>query len=138
MEFTVYRIDTGEILRTGTCQPSDLDMQAYDGEAVIEGAYKDSLYYYDGDNMVKKPTMPSIYHDWDAASKSWVLNSDRLNAVFRAQRNEMLAACDWTQMPDVDLTDAKKQEWAAYRQALRDLPANTTDPANPDWPLPPS
>jgi len=28
-------------------------------------------------------------------------------------------------------------EMAAYRQALRDLPANTTDPANPVWPVKP-
>jgi len=27
--------------------------------------------------------------------------------------------------------------WMDYRQALRDLPANTTDPANPDWPVKP-
>jgi len=28
--------------------------------------------------------------------------------------------------------------WAAYRQALRDLPANTADPRNPVWPIPPA
>ena len=27
--------------------------------------------------------------------------------------------------------------WKTYRQALRDLPAKTTDPTNPTWPTKP-
>lgn len=57
---------------------------------------------------------------------------------FREERDGLLASSDWTQSPDSPLTDAKKQEWATYRQALRDLPANTTDPSNPTWPTKPS
>ena len=34
---------------------------------------------------------------------------------------------------DVTMSDA----WKTYRQALRDLPANTKDPANPTWPTKP-
>lgn len=54
---------------------------------------------------------------------------------FRNRRNSLLLESDWTQMPDV--TGIDKQAWADYRQALRDLPANTTDPENPVWPEPP-
>lgn len=52
----------------------------------------------------------------------------------RAERSRRLAACDWTQLTDapVDAT-----VWAAYRQELRDLPANTTDPFYPPWPKEP-
>ncbi|MDE2250390.1 MAG: phage tail assembly chaperone [Gammaproteobacteria bacterium] len=52
--------------------------------------------------------------------------------ALRAERDRRLAACDWTQIPDNP--DPKKAQWAAYRQALRDLPKNTTNPANPVWP----
>lgn len=52
----------------------------------------------------------------------------------REQRNLRLSACDWTQVPDAPVNQVA---WAAYRQALRDLPDNTTDPENPDWPVPP-
>jgi len=31
-------------------------------------------------------------------------------------------------------TEEAKQAWLDYRQALRDLPDNTTDPENPVWP----
>jgi hypothetical protein len=58
--------------------------------------------------------------------------------VLRADRNKLLAECDWTQAADTPLTEQKKTEWATYRQALRDLPANTTDPRNPTWPTKPS
>lgn len=56
----------------------------------------------------------------------------------RGSRDVLLDNSDWTQFNDSPLTDAKKQEWATYRQSLRDLPANTTDPANPVWPNQPS
>ena len=39
----------------------------------------------------------------------------------RRKRDELLTASDWTQLGDVPLTDSKKQEWATYRQALRDV-----------------
>ena len=58
--------------------------------------------------------------------------------LLRAERNRILTGTDWTQMPDSPLSDAKKAEWRTYRQALRDLPANTTDPRNPTWPTKPT
>ena len=39
---------------------------------------------------------------------------------------------------DRGLSDEKKAEWVTYRQTLRDLPANTSDPENPTWPTQPS
>ena len=56
----------------------------------------------------------------------------------RAQRNVKLSACDWTQMPDSPLAAQAKADYADYRQALRDLPANTQDPTNPSWPVEPA
>jgi len=44
----------------------------------------------------------------------------------RERRNNLLKACDWTQGEDSPLTDSKKAEWATYRQALRDVPANNS------------
>ena len=44
----------------------------------------------------------------------------------RDERNSLLAQSDWTQMTDSPLSDSKKQEWATYRQALRDFPSTWT------------
>jgi hypothetical protein len=52
--------------------------------------------------------------------------NDWLHERLRKHRNRLLAQSDWTQTTDSPLTDAKKQEWATYRQALRDHPANWT------------
>lgn len=52
----------------------------------------------------------------------------------RAQRNSLLTLCDWTQLPDAPLTAEQKQEWAEYRQALRDVPEQAGFPDAVIWP----
>jgi len=54
-------------------------------------------------------------------------------AELRSKRNQLLAETDYLALADSTLTD----EMRDYRQALRDLPANTVDPANPVWPVKP-
>lgn len=63
----------------------------------------------------------------------------------RERRNQLLSMCDWTQMPDLQLTksDDWKLSWQLYRQALRDFP-NICDSLEPiddiqllDWPKAP-
>jgi hypothetical protein len=56
----------------------------------------------------------------------------------RAERNRRLAASDWTQLVDSHLSQEKKDAWAAYRQELRDLPDEVTDPTQVEWPLDPT
>ena len=64
--------------------------------------------------------------------------TDEMKQTFmRNKRNALLVQSDWTQMPDSPLSDSKKQEWATYRQELRDFPSTWTpsDTANfPDQP----
>jgi len=56
----------------------------------------------------------------------------------RTQRGEKLKECDWTQVADA-LLDAPvdKAAWATYRQALRDVTAQTGFPWTIDWPTQP-
>jgi hypothetical protein len=53
----------------------------------------------------------------------------------RAQRNSLLREVDWTQIPDAPLTEAKKQTFRDYRQALRDLDLTQEEIS---WPDPPA
>ncbi|HED4877404.1 TPA: phage tail assembly chaperone [Stenotrophomonas maltophilia] len=55
----------------------------------------------------------------------------------RNERSQRLRSTDWTQMDDAPLTAAKKLEWGAYRQLLRDLPSVAGFP-NVPWPQPPA
>ena len=58
--------------------------------------------------------------------------------VVRLKRDELLKGSDWTQLPDAQLSAEKVAELKTYRQALRDLPANTSDFTNVTYPTPPS
>jgi hypothetical protein len=49
----------------------------------------------------------------------------------RADRNRRLAECDWTQVLDAPVD---RTVWAAYREALRNLPAQEGFPHNVIWP----
>ena len=55
----------------------------------------------------------------------------------RIKRNELLKNCDWVTLKCYSKGEPVTDEWKVYMQALRDLPANTTDPENPVWSTPP-
>ncbi len=58
----------------------------------------------------------------------------------RRVRKDLLQECDITQLADAPLTDAKKVEWATYRQALRDMPTTNASAASYEdiiWPTKP-
>jgi hypothetical protein len=68
--------------------------------------------------LVEKP--PPII-DWDA---------------IRYKRNRLLLQSDHTQLPD--FPEAKKSQWATYRQELRDIPQTYATPSDVIWPTPPT
>lgn len=58
--------------------------------------------------------------------------------TLRKRRNRFLDQTDKYMTIDYPhASDEVRQAWLDYRQALRDLPANTEDPENPTWPVPP-
>ena len=81
---------------------------------------------------------------YNPETQEWIESDDGLEPetrstewhlkILRTTRNHLLAETDWMANSDVTMTDA----WKNYRQALRDLPANTSDPANPTYPTKPS
>ena len=56
-------------------------------------------------------------------------------AEARMYRNQLLSESDWTQLPDVP--QALKDAWATYRQALRDITAQSGFPTNIVYPTKP-
>lgn len=52
----------------------------------------------------------------------------------RTQRDALLVASDWTQLPDAPVD---KTAWAQYRQALRDITEQPGFPWNVTWPVKP-
>lgn len=75
------------------------------------------------------------------ATKVAELTAKEPMRILREERNRKLAQTDWRASSDLTLSN----EWATYRQALRDLPANSTPTLDSDgnlqnvtWPSEPS
>ena len=66
---------------------------------------------------------------WDAGA------NDRKASEVRAERSVKLVATDWTQ--GADTPQATKDKYAPYRQALRDVPAQSGFPNTVVWPMQP-
>lgn len=131
-QFTVYNESTGQILRTGYCAENDFELQALPGQVVVEGFYPDDQYYFDG-TFVEIPPKPGDLYYFDYQTKQWVFDSQQALTLNKGKRNSLLAASDWTQMPDVTIPN--KQEWATYRQQLRDMTDQQLIAG--DFPIPP-
>jgi hypothetical protein len=80
----------------------------------------------------------TIDGDWQ---KGWVLHAlpeEDLAKTAREERQRLLAACDFTQLPDTARDDAEREEWAVYRQALRDITEQEGFPNTITWPVTPT
>jgi hypothetical protein len=82
--------------------------------------------------------------DYVAQSPWVVLSADELAERerlamphVRRERDERLTASDWTQMSDSPLSETQRAAWAAYRQALRDLPSVYSGEGPIPWPVAP-
>lgn len=86
---------------------------------------------------------PYPWMTWDNQSAQWVDDrtpeekyADAANKV-DTERNALLYQSDWTQIPNNPLTPAKQEEWAIYRQELRDITKQPGYPFNVIWPVQP-
>ncbi len=101
--FTIYNLETGEIEHSTSTVAQINEVGLLDGQAIIEGDYQPNEYkIVDGEAVVR---------------------TDNVLEILRNKRNKLLDESDWTQVNDCPLSDSKKQEWATYRQSLRDLPS---------------
>jgi hypothetical protein len=109
----------------------------------VEGLLQDTrafinTHYYKAGEWVARDESPGTYYNWK--NEEWVLDSPALFTLIRQERDLRLYQCDWTQAADSPLTDAKKAEWATYRQYLRTIPIDNSDVIDIDgvaWPTAP-
>jgi hypothetical protein len=55
----------------------------------------------------------------------------------RTQRDDLLTISDWTQGNDTPLDTSEVTAWATYRETLRNIPQDQSDPYAIVWPTPP-
>lgn len=87
-------------------------------------SYRDGVQEIDGQWYTKYSVS-----DMDADVKA-ATDAAQAEAV-RAMRDQKLSSSDYTQLAD---SPADKSAWAAYRQALRDVPAQAGFPWDVFWP----
>ena len=75
-----------------------------------------------------------VVAEMDLSPEDLAAQTQEKSISVRAERNEKLAASDWTQLGD---STADKGAWAAYRQALRDITAQSGFPWTIEWPVQP-
>lgn len=80
---------------------------------------------------------PAMFMTWVPSEGAWrdTRPIEQVASDVRDKRNALIAASDWTQLPDVPLTT--KEAWAAYRQDLRDITDQPGYPLDVVWPTPP-
>ena len=55
-------------------------------------------------------------------------------STVRMNRDNLLRSTDWTQIADASLGAHTAEEWATYRQELRDLPSKHSKVSEVVWP----
>ena len=63
--------------------------------------------------------------------------NDEVATAVRAERDKLLASCDWMAIKAFEAGSAVSAEWAIYRQALRDVTAQEGFPNSVTWPTQP-
>lgn len=138
MNFTIYNISTGEIIQSGQCPDSDyLLQQVPENCSIIDLPSDPSSQYIQNNQVFDKPNKPNDFSVFDYVLKQWVQNSDLAENYVKTNRNRLLYQSDWTQLPNSPLTTQKQQEWADYRQQLRDITSQSGYPFNVVWPTQP-
>lgn len=109
----------------------------YDADVILEGpqaqptryqiAFRDGVEQIGG-KWFTKYSVSDLDADGIAAK-----DAEQAKSV-RAERNRLIAECDWTQVED---SPVDKAAWATYRQALRDLTLQAGFPFDVTYPTKP-
>lgn len=144
MKYSFHDSASGEFSARHWSGPaSQLPVNTPPGFTAIEGEYDCRLHRIEnGEVVVHKPPKPDdtshTRYEWDD-SQGWVGKpTDARTAVqVRADRSMRLAKCDWVALRALETAKPMEPAWFAYRQLLRDVPAQPGFPNDIAWPVSP-
>lgn len=134
--------ENGLLIRRGTATNDTLQYVVNNGEVLLLDYPANTNVRWTGSKWLDLPPKPAMDSRFDPVTNSWVdpiSDTQKIKnqwAFVRNMRNDKLTECDWVMMPDVAMTNERREEWLAYRQGLRDI-TNQTDPFNITWPVKP-
>jgi hypothetical protein len=94
--------------------PEDPYKYIHSGVVLVDGVYKTKIL--------------RVHEDYINKHLEYAAN------MAKTKRNSLLAESDWTQVADVPLVAEIKQQWASYRQQLRDITSQEKFPWQIVWP----
>lgn len=140
---TKYPVGTAEVRRKypSTSFPADLedaDLTSF-GVVTVHNTLQPSVDF----RTEKIESVPPVFdgQQWNQAwnivplsdEEKQKITDSKANGV-RAERNQRLANCDWTQIADSPLDADAKLAWQLYRETLRMVPQQAGFPWNVEWP----
>ena len=131
MNFFLYD-DSGRIHEAGYCPDSMYKLQARPGLHLGKGTAGFNTHYVVNGEPVAMPPKPSDFAVFNYQTLQWDVDTTRAEAAVRKERDTLIAATDWTQLPDV--SQETRELWATYRQALRDVTLQEGFPLAVVWP----
>ena len=125
--------EQGNILRSQITQDPNFEVGVQQRLVKDQTPDYDSLTQY----LVRVEPIPAGQDHVEYQIHNIVYTQQQLINMALNKRNARLQKSDWTQLPDVDLSQAEVSAWATYRQALRNITEQPGYPDNIDWPIAP-
>lgn len=123
MNYILY--NANEIVGRISCSEYDLEQNRNGNNYTVDS--------FEGHEIAELKVVSGLIQLKSSSEISTQQDADNLELI-RSKRNSLLSESDWTQVTDNPLTDAQRQDWAAYRQDLRDITETYTDPLTIVWP----
>ena len=139
-EFTIYKKLTGEIVKQGTIDESDIDKQ-FDAETENYILKSTGRYQYidiKSKTIIDMPVKPHDFSVFDYVTYKWIDDNYLAITFATNKRMSLLQESDWTDTVSAQTRLTNYAEWQTYRQALRDIPSQTGYPTDIVWPTPPT
>ena len=139
MKAMIYN-QLGKILRVVDTAEDFLISQKQEGEFILFGTANDATQYIDVETAEIRdiPTKPNDYSEFNWQTKQWEDNSNIAKQQVLRERQQLLAASDWTDTVSAQTRLTNYEEWQTYRQALRDITKQEGYPFNVVWPIQPN
>ena len=123
--------------KLGSCDLTSFGV--YPVTAVAAPSYdKEAEFVSEGTPVLTDGNWTQVWIKSNLSDEVKAANAAQKVSDARAKRNVLLTNTDWRVSLATETGTTLSEEWKAYRQALRDVPAQSEFPTNITWPTEPS
>jgi len=139
INYSIYRVNTGEIIIRGTAQLQEDILPLLDSTTNVIFEQSTNYNYVDNGVIVYMPEKPGVDYIFNYVEKKWIKDIEGMKTKALNKRNALLADGPdrinpmwWSSM-----TEQEQQAWTFYRQALLDITKQADYPEFIVWPIKP-